>query len=180
VHIILPSSDTCSLSSHNSLFLWLVQLFTIADNLCSSPLPFNTGIGCFIRMAYIPHLTKQNNYRGMSFIKWIYYTEFIRWTESIILILDLQYHEGVRATWLAEKAGNIYRHPYNLGAFENLVSVTFFFYLHCACTPEILCQSIIVWKGSYLPLPIRSLGYTCKQKDWCVIQSMKDPLYLSF
>ncbi|KAJ4795859.1 S-acyltransferase [Rhynchospora pubera] len=45
----------------------------------------------------------------------------------IYLILQnkttIEYHEGVRATWLAEKAGNIYRHPYDLGPFENLVSV---------------------------------------------------------
>jgi len=33
------------------------------------------------------------------------------------------YHEGVRAMWLAEKAGNLYHHPYNLGVYENLVSV---------------------------------------------------------
>ncbi|ONM36498.1 probable protein S-acyltransferase 16-like isoform X1 [Zea mays] len=35
----------------------------------------------------------------------------------------IEYHEGVRATWLAEKAGNVYHHPYNLGIYENLVSV---------------------------------------------------------
>ncbi|CAO2189323.1 unnamed protein product [Urochloa humidicola] len=27
----------------------------------------------------------------------------------------IEYHEGVRAMWLAEKAGNLYHHPYNLG-----------------------------------------------------------------
>ncbi|XP_077238977.1 putative protein S-acyltransferase 16 [Tasmannia lanceolata] len=35
----------------------------------------------------------------------------------------IEYHEGVRAMWLAEKIGNIYRHPYDLGVYENLVSV---------------------------------------------------------
>ncbi|XP_068643159.1 probable protein S-acyltransferase 16 isoform X1 [Aristolochia californica] len=35
----------------------------------------------------------------------------------------IEYHEGVRAMWLAEKIGNIYRHPYDLGAYENLVLV---------------------------------------------------------
>ncbi|XP_058109590.1 probable protein S-acyltransferase 16 isoform X2 [Magnolia sinica] len=35
----------------------------------------------------------------------------------------IEYHEGVRAMWLAEKVGNSYRHPYDLGAYENLVSV---------------------------------------------------------
>lgn len=41
---------------------------------------------------------------------------------------DLQYHEGVRAMWLAEKAGNIYHHPYNLGVYENLISVRTIFH----------------------------------------------------
>ncbi|KAH7678123.1 palmitoyltransferase protein [Dioscorea alata] len=35
----------------------------------------------------------------------------------------IEYHEGVRAMWLAEKAGNIYRHPYDIGAYENLSMV---------------------------------------------------------
>ncbi|ONK76911.1 uncharacterized protein A4U43_C02F1170 [Asparagus officinalis] len=35
----------------------------------------------------------------------------------------IEYHEGVRAMWLAEKVGNIYRHPYDLGVYDNLVSV---------------------------------------------------------
>ncbi|KAK1298938.1 putative S-acyltransferase [Acorus calamus] len=35
----------------------------------------------------------------------------------------IEYYEGVRAKWLAEKAGNTYRHPYDLGVYENLVSV---------------------------------------------------------
>ncbi|XP_077232774.1 putative protein S-acyltransferase 16 isoform X1 [Tasmannia lanceolata] len=45
----------------------------------------------------------------------------------IFLILHnkttIEYHEGVRAMWLAEKVGNIYHHPYDLGVYENLVSV---------------------------------------------------------
>ncbi|KAL5220589.1 hypothetical protein ABZP36_025302 [Zizania latifolia] len=36
--------------------------------------------------------------------------------------LRTEYHEGVRAMWLAEKAGNLYHHPYDLGVYENLVS----------------------------------------------------------
>ncbi|XP_042476248.1 probable protein S-acyltransferase 16 [Macadamia integrifolia] len=35
----------------------------------------------------------------------------------------IEYHEGVRAMWLAEKVGNVYRHPYDLGPYENLTSV---------------------------------------------------------
>eukprot|EP00268_Persea_americana_P017731 TRINITY_DN1858_c0_g1_i1.p1 TRINITY_DN1858_c0_g1~~TRINITY_DN1858_c0_g1_i1.p1 ORF type:complete len:283 (-),score=23.48 TRINITY_DN1858_c0_g1_i1:465-1313(-) len=45
----------------------------------------------------------------------------------IYLILQnkttIEYHEGVRAMWLAEKAGNVYSHPYDLGIYENLASV---------------------------------------------------------
>ncbi len=36
---------------------------------------------------------------------------------------NLQYHEGVRARWLAEKAGQHYRHPYDVGVFTNLSMV---------------------------------------------------------
>ncbi|KAJ8423517.1 hypothetical protein Cgig2_024206 [Carnegiea gigantea] len=32
----------------------------------------------------------------------------------------IEYYEGVRAMWLAEKGGEVYRHPYDLGAYENL------------------------------------------------------------
>ncbi|PON90844.1 Zinc finger, DHHC-type, palmitoyltransferase [Trema orientale] len=35
----------------------------------------------------------------------------------------IEYHEGVRAMWLAEKGGDVYSHPYDLGAFENLTTV---------------------------------------------------------
>ncbi|KAE9610990.1 putative protein S-acyltransferase [Lupinus albus] len=35
----------------------------------------------------------------------------------------IEYHEGVRALWLAEKGGSIYNHPYDLGPYENLTSV---------------------------------------------------------
>ncbi|KNA18906.1 hypothetical protein SOVF_066470 isoform B [Spinacia oleracea] len=35
----------------------------------------------------------------------------------------IEYYEGVRAMWLAEKGGEVYIHPYDLGAFDNLTSV---------------------------------------------------------
>ncbi|KAK6943635.1 Palmitoyltransferase, DHHC domain, partial [Dillenia turbinata] len=38
----------------------------------------------------------------------------------------IEHHEGVRAMWLAEKGGNVYSHPYDLGAYENLSSVRSF------------------------------------------------------
>ncbi|KAG4123762.1 hypothetical protein ERO13_D11G346400v2 [Gossypium hirsutum] len=45
----------------------------------------------------------------------------------IYLILQnkttIEYHEGVRATWLEERAGNAYKHPYDLGAYDNLTTV---------------------------------------------------------
>ncbi|KAL2934279.1 putative protein S-acyltransferase 16 [Bienertia sinuspersici] len=37
----------------------------------------------------------------------------------------IEYYEGVRAMWLAEKGGEVYRHPYDLGAYENLASLKF-------------------------------------------------------
>ncbi|KAG0487817.1 hypothetical protein HPP92_006628 [Vanilla planifolia] len=45
----------------------------------------------------------------------------------IYLILQnkttIEHYEGVRATWIAKKAGNNYKHPYDLGIYENLISV---------------------------------------------------------
>ncbi|KAJ4972015.1 hypothetical protein NE237_005114 [Protea cynaroides] len=45
----------------------------------------------------------------------------------IYLILNnkttIEYHEGVRAMWLAEKVGNVYRHPYDIGPYENVTLV---------------------------------------------------------
>ncbi|XP_044460500.1 probable protein S-acyltransferase 16 isoform X2 [Mangifera indica] len=45
----------------------------------------------------------------------------------IYLILQnkttIEYHEGVRALWLAEKGGHVYKHPYDLGVYENLTTV---------------------------------------------------------
>ncbi|KAI4331707.1 hypothetical protein MLD38_029864 [Melastoma candidum] len=34
----------------------------------------------------------------------------------------IEYYEGVRAMWLAEKGGHIYKHPYDLGPFDNLTA----------------------------------------------------------
>ncbi|GAY47918.1 hypothetical protein CUMW_108020 [Citrus unshiu] len=38
----------------------------------------------------------------------------------------IEYHEGVRALWLAEKGGTVYKHPYDLGIYENLTTVSTF------------------------------------------------------
>ncbi|GAB2272564.1 Probable protein S-acyltransferase 16 [Dionaea muscipula] len=35
----------------------------------------------------------------------------------------IEYYEGVRAMWLAEKGGEVYMHPYDLGPLENLTAV---------------------------------------------------------
>ncbi|KAK3034266.1 hypothetical protein RJ639_032201, partial [Escallonia herrerae] len=35
----------------------------------------------------------------------------------------IEYYEGVRAMWLAEKGGDVYSNPYDLGAYENLIAV---------------------------------------------------------
>lgn len=34
----------------------------------------------------------------------------------------------MRALWLAEKGGNIYEHPYDLGPYENLTTVRTLYY----------------------------------------------------
>ncbi|CAN8269525.1 unnamed protein product [Cochlearia groenlandica] len=45
----------------------------------------------------------------------------------IYLILQnkttIEYHEGVRAMWLAEKGGQVYKHPYDIGVYENLTLI---------------------------------------------------------
>ncbi|XP_064960395.1 probable protein S-acyltransferase 16 isoform X2 [Musa acuminata AAA Group] len=49
------------------------------------------------------------------------------------------YHEGVKAMWLAEKVGNVYRHPYDLGIYENLMWVLgpSIFYWFCPVTKNL-------------------------------------------
>jgi hypothetical protein len=36
----------------------------------------------------------------------------------------VQYHEGVRAKWLAKKRGELYKHPYDLGIVRNVFTVS--------------------------------------------------------
>lgn len=50
---------------------------------------------------------------------------FLGWHFYLILQnkTTIEYHEGVRAMLLAEKGGHVYSHPYDLGAYENLISV---------------------------------------------------------
>lgn len=49
--------------------------------------------------------------------------EFLSSANSILRKSIEQYHEGVRAMWLAEKGGQVYKHPYDIGAYENLTLV---------------------------------------------------------
>ncbi|XP_064960394.1 probable protein S-acyltransferase 16 isoform X1 [Musa acuminata AAA Group] len=51
----------------------------------------------------------------------------------------IEYHEGVKAMWLAEKVGNVYRHPYDLGIYENLMWVLgpSIFYWFCPVTKNL-------------------------------------------
>ncbi|KAL6520956.1 putative protein S-acyltransferase 16 [Orobanche gracilis] len=35
----------------------------------------------------------------------------------------IEYHEGVRAMWLAEKGGQLYSHPYDIGEYDNLTEI---------------------------------------------------------
>ncbi|PIN17064.1 putative DHHC-type Zn-finger protein [Handroanthus impetiginosus] len=57
---------------------------------------------------------------------------FLGW--HIYLIVQnkttIEYHEGVRAMWLAEKGGQLYSHPYDIGVYENLTAIL---------GPKILC-----------------------------------------
>ncbi|CAI9783265.1 unnamed protein product [Fraxinus pennsylvanica] len=50
---------------------------------------------------------------------------FVGW--HIYLILKnkttIEYREGVRAVWIAEKGGLLYSHPCDIGAYENLISI---------------------------------------------------------
>ncbi|XP_015055685.1 probable protein S-acyltransferase 16 isoform X1 [Solanum pennellii] len=50
---------------------------------------------------------------------------FLGWHVHLILQnkTTIEYQEGVRAMWLAEKGGHVHSHPYDLGAYENLISV---------------------------------------------------------
>ncbi|XP_022767565.1 probable protein S-acyltransferase 16 isoform X2 [Durio zibethinus] len=49
----------------------------------------------------------------------------------------IEYHEGVRAMWLAEKGGNVYKHPYDLGAYENITTIL---------GPNIFCWICPTWR----------------------------------
>ncbi|KAK7836896.1 putative protein s-acyltransferase 15 [Quercus suber] len=35
----------------------------------------------------------------------------------------IEYHEGVRAAWLAKKSGQNYQHPFNLSVYQNITLV---------------------------------------------------------
>ncbi|XP_009782344.1 putative protein S-acyltransferase 16 [Nicotiana tabacum] len=50
---------------------------------------------------------------------------FLGWHFYLILQnkTTIEYQEGVRAMCVAEKGGYVYSHPYDLGAYENLISV---------------------------------------------------------
>ena len=39
--------------------------------------------------------------------------------------------------WLAEKGGNVYSHPYDLGAFENLTTVLAIVYFSSSLLPDL-------------------------------------------
>ena len=72
-------------------------------------------------MAHLPQLTKQNNHRGCSFL--LLFLVFLIPSANTCCVNFEQYHEGVRAMWLAEKGGQVYKHPYDIGAYENLTLV---------------------------------------------------------
>ncbi|XP_073310997.1 probable protein S-acyltransferase 16 [Primulina huaijiensis] len=57
---------------------------------------------------------------------------FLGWHTYLVIHnkTTIEYHEGVRAMWLAEKGGEIYLHPYDIGVYENLTMIL---------GPNILC-----------------------------------------
>lgn len=57
-----------------------------------------------------------------------------------MLCVGGQYHEGVRATWLAEDIGQGYRHPYDIGIFINLVAVSIFSFLGFLLAGFVACS----------------------------------------
>lgn len=57
------------------------------------------------------------------FLVSLFDSELLIQADLLGILFAFQYHEGVRAMWLAEKGGNVYSHPYDLGAFENLTTV---------------------------------------------------------
>ncbi|XP_071716360.1 probable protein S-acyltransferase 16 isoform X2 [Rutidosis leptorrhynchoides] len=50
---------------------------------------------------------------------------FLGWHVYLIIQnkTTIEYYEGVRAMLLAEQGGNVYSHPYDLGVYENLITV---------------------------------------------------------
>ncbi|XP_071909196.1 probable protein S-acyltransferase 16 [Coffea arabica] len=63
----------------------------------------------------------------MTMLGTIRYGYFPRMHGNVIFVVqnleEVLYHEGVRAMWLAEKGGYLYSHPYDLDAYENMISV---------------------------------------------------------
>lgn len=65
----------------------------------------------------------------------------------------LQYQEGVRAMCVAEKGGYVYSHPYDLGAYENLISVrdysSFFVSFHAVLLSSLMMTFNFPFLSSY-------------------------------
>ncbi|RWW46249.1 hypothetical protein BHE74_00047831, partial [Ensete ventricosum] len=100
------------------------------NNLWDSATPLNYCINCPFGLAYLPHPTKQDHNRGLVLNKYrLSISCLTTVNNSLYYFCALQYHEGVKAMWLAEKVGNVYRHPYDLGIYENLKWVRTFCYL---------------------------------------------------
>uniref|UniRef100_A0A0D6R576 S-acyltransferase n=1 Tax=Araucaria cunninghamii TaxID=56994 RepID=A0A0D6R576_ARACU len=69
----------------------------------------------------------------------------------------IEYHEGVRAMWLDEKAGRVYRHPYDLGLYTNLVSVL------GPNQAKWICPTALGYIGSGLRFPTYHDNISCGQ-----------------
>ncbi len=101
---------------------------------CSVGSPGDCGFAA--SMACISPAAQQDHHRGapssdlcLSICSCLaYFSGFLLgncrcFSDLLMGLENLQYHEGVRARWLAEKAGQHYRHPYDVGVFTNLSMV---------------------------------------------------------
>ncbi|KAI3759849.1 hypothetical protein L1987_50232 [Smallanthus sonchifolius] len=82
--------------------------------------------------------TQQNHFGAVAnstsmalgvFLGWHIYLTTLQ-NKTTIEGWHMQYYEGVRAMLVAEQGGNVYSHPYDLGVYENLITVL---------GPNILC-----------------------------------------
>jgi hypothetical protein len=68
--------------------------------------------------------------------------------------------------WLAEKAGNLYHHPYNLGIYENLVSVRTIFHTSFL-EPSPQNQTKCIGPSTFKRVLLRSINFEIEFLGTC-------------